>query len=172
MSKTANDRSKGTVKLFMGSLWRSEVLKQVQNPNEAFVEGDSIFRLASNFLLSTASLDWFYYLIYSPRTLTDPPIQHNGEDVYVYRRDDTPMATRHQKADAALQRLAMVHTIEPEDLGVDDNDDERRLHNGENRFGARTEPGRPCATLRNEWRSRACSTNGQYFHKSKCSYTG
>ena len=30
----------------------------------------------------------------------------------MYRRDDTPIGTRHKKARAALQRLAMVHTIE------------------------------------------------------------
>ena len=85
---------------------------------------EPVFRLATNFLLSPASLDWFYYLIYSPRTLTDPPTQHNGDDVYVYRRDNTPMETRHKKARAALQRLAMIHTIELEDLDVDDHDDE------------------------------------------------
>lgn len=87
---------------------------------------EPVFQLATNILLSPASLDWFYYLIFSSRTLTDPPIQHNGDDVYVYRHDDTPMVTRHQKAKAALQRLAMVHTIELEDLDGDDHDDEGR----------------------------------------------
>lgn len=87
---------------------------------------EPVFRLATNFLLSPASLDWFYYLIYAPRALTDPPIQHNGDDVYVYRRDDTPMEKRHEMARAALQRLAMTHTITLEDLVDDDHDDEGR----------------------------------------------
>lgn len=87
---------------------------------------DPVFRLATNILLSPASLDWFYYLIYSPRTRTDPPIQHNGDDVYVYRRDDTLMETRHEMARAALQRLAMTHTIALEDVDEDEHNDEGR----------------------------------------------
>ena len=103
--------------------WRKQLLEQYQAIGKVL---EPVFRLATNFLLSPASLDWFYYLIYSPRTLTDPPIQHNGENVYVYRRDDTPMETRHKMARAALQRLAMVHTIDLGDLDDDDHDDEGR----------------------------------------------
>lgn len=93
---------------------------------------DPVFRLATNILLSPASLDWFYYLIYSPRTLTDPPIQENGQDVYVYRRSVTPMETRHEMARAALKRLAMTHTIALE--GIDEKE-----HNDEGRTEPRTD---------------------------------
>ena len=82
-----------------------------------------VFRLATNFLLCPASLGWFYYLIYAPRKLTDPLIQHNGDDVFEYRRDGTDMTERHRKARAALERLAMVHTISLDDFG-NNNEDE------------------------------------------------
>ena len=78
-----------------------------------------VFRLATKILLCPASLDWFYYLIYAPRKLTEPPIQHKGEDVHRYRRDDTTINKRHEMARAALQRLAMIHTIEFEDNPID-----------------------------------------------------
>lgn len=77
-----------------------------------------VFRLATKFLLSPASLDWFYHLIYAPRTLTDPLVQHNGDDVYEYRRDGTPRKERYEKAKAALQRLARIHTISLNDFNV------------------------------------------------------
>ena len=79
-----------------------------------------VFQLATKFLLSPASLDWFYYLIYAPRALTDPLVQHNGSNVYEYRRTDTPRAERHAKARAALQRLARTHTIELNSINDDD----------------------------------------------------
>lgn len=88
---------------------------------------EPVFRLATNFLLCPASLDWFYYLIYAPREPTDPVILHNGDAVHEYRRDDTPMETRHQKARAALQRLAMTHTISLDDFKDEYNDEGRTV---------------------------------------------
>ena len=95
---------------------------------------EPVFRLATNILLSPASLDWFYYLIYVPRTLTDPPMQENGDDVYVYRRDGTPMETRYEMARAALQRLAMTYTIALEDVDDDEHNDEGRTEPRTNFF--------------------------------------
>lgn len=98
-------------------IWRDQTLPQY-NAIRGVLE--PVFRLATKFLLCPASLDWFYYLIYAPRAVTHPLVQHNGADVYEYRRDDTPMETRHAMARAALRRLAMIHTISLGDSGSDE----------------------------------------------------
>ena len=72
---------------------------------------EPVFRLATKILLSPASLDYFYYLIYAPRTLPRPPVWHKGQQVHEFRRDDTAKEERRRKAKAALDRLAMIHTI-------------------------------------------------------------
>ena len=78
------------------------------------------FKLATMFLTCPASLDWFYYLVYTRRVPTNPPLWHNGAVVQEYRRDDLPMEERHQQAKIALKRLATFHTIQIEDLDLDD----------------------------------------------------
>ena len=72
---------------------------------------EPVFRLATKILLSPASLDYFYYLIYAPRTLPRPPVWHKGQQVHEFRRDDTDKEERRKMARDALDRLAMIHTI-------------------------------------------------------------
>ena len=81
---------------------------------------EPIFRLATKILLSPASLDYFYYLIYAPRRLPRPPVWYKGEQVHEFRCDDTAKDERRAKARAALLRLAMMHTIS---LGRTGNDE-------------------------------------------------
>ena len=79
-----------------------------------------MFRLATKILLSPASLDYFYYLIYAPRTFPNPPVWYKGQRVEEFRRDDTAKDERRAKARAALDRLAMMHTISFGNTGVDE----------------------------------------------------
>ena len=81
---------------------------------------EPVFRLATKILLSPASLDYFYYLIYAPRRLPRPPVWYKGEQVYEFRPDDTAKDQRRDKAKAALNRLAMMHTISLGDTGDDE----------------------------------------------------
>ena len=81
---------------------------------------EPVFRLATKILLSPASLDYFYYLIYAPRKLARPPVWYKREQVYEFRRDDTAEDQRRQKARAALKRLAMMHTISFGNTGGDE----------------------------------------------------
>lgn len=67
-------------------------------------ELDPVLRLATAILESPASLDWFYYLLYSPRRST--PIVHNGQPVTAFEPNHTPLEARHRLAKAALERLA------------------------------------------------------------------
>ena len=72
---------------------------------------EPVFRLATKILLSPASLDYFYFLIYAPRTLPRPPVWYERQQVYEFRRDDTAKDERRTKARDALDRLAMIYTI-------------------------------------------------------------
>ena len=72
---------------------------------------EPVFRLATKILLSPASLDYFYYLIYAPRRLPRRPVWYKGEQVHEFRCDDTAKDERRVKTRAALDRLAMKHTI-------------------------------------------------------------
>ena len=81
---------------------------------------EPVFRLATKILVSPASLDYFYYLIYAPRTLAHPPVWYKREQVHVFRRDDTAKDRRREKALAALNRLARMHTISFGNTGDDE----------------------------------------------------
>lgn len=81
---------------------------------------EPVFRLATKILLSPASLDYFYYLIYAPRTDPKPPVWYKGQRVKEFRRDDTAKDERRAKARAALDRLAMMHTISFGNTGGDE----------------------------------------------------
>ena len=81
---------------------------------------EPVFRLATNILLSPASLDYFYYLIYAPRTLPNRSVWYKDERVHEFRRDYTAKDERRAKARAALDRLAMMHTISFGNTGADE----------------------------------------------------
>lgn len=70
-----------------------------------------VFRLATKILLSPSSLDFFYWLIYSPRTAVEPPVWSLGERVLEYRRDDKPEGDRRDESRRALDRFALTHRI-------------------------------------------------------------
>ena len=79
-----------------------------------------VFRLATKILLSPASLDYFYYLVYAPRQLARPPVWYKNQQVNEFRPDDTAKDERRTKARAALNRLAMVHMISLGNTGGDE----------------------------------------------------
>ena len=70
-----------------------------------------VFRLATKLLLSPSSLDFFYWLIYSPRTAVEPPVWNSGERVLEYRRYDKPEDDRRDESRKALDRFALTHRI-------------------------------------------------------------
>lgn len=75
------------------------------------VDLDPVFRLATKIMLSPRSLDFFYWLIYTPRMDAEPPISNLGEPVFQYRCDDMPEEIRHEYSKAALHRLARTHQM-------------------------------------------------------------
>lgn len=75
------------------------------------VDLNPVFRLATKILRSPGSLDFFYWLIFSPRTHAEPPVWNLGERVSQYRRDEMPEDDRRRMATAALDRFALTHRI-------------------------------------------------------------
>ncbi len=70
-----------------------------------------VFRLATKILLSPSSLDFFYWLIYSPRTAVEPPVWSLGDRVLEYRRYDKAEDERRDESRRALDRFALTHRI-------------------------------------------------------------
>ena len=82
-----------------------------QGYQDLLVDLNPVLRLATKIMRSPGSLDFFYWLIFSPRTNVEPPIWNLGERVSEYRRDDKPEHVRREIVTAALDRFALTHRI-------------------------------------------------------------
>ena len=89
-------------------IWPLYTPEQYENH---LVDLNPVFQLATRILQSPASLDYFYWLIYSPRTDAEPPVWNLGERVSEYRRDDKSEDDRRKMSREALDRLALTHWI-------------------------------------------------------------